>query len=70
MAYRSPIQRALKHANGNQSELARRIGCTQQLISLWLADERKISAEHAVALERETGIPRKQFRPDIFGEAK
>lgn len=62
----TPLEEAIKLC-GNQEELGRRIGQSQQVISYW---KRKgtVSAELAVAIEAATGISRAKLRPDIFGE--
>ena len=61
----TPIQRAIAVC-GSQTELARRIGKSQQLVSYW---EKKGSIPWYAAslIEAATGIPRRELRPDIFG---
>jgi DNA-binding transcriptional regulator YdaS (Cro superfamily) len=60
----SPIDRAAA-AVGNKSELARRLGITVQSIQQW----KKIPAERLVDIERVTGIPREELRPDLYRAA-
>ena len=58
-AYRA-LQRAIKIVG--PAELARRLGITRQAVDQW----RKVPATRAVEVERETGIPRHELRPDVF----
>ena len=50
---------------GSQSALARDIGSTQGSVWRWL-NGTPIPAEAAVAIEKATGIPRGELRPDLF----
>ncbi len=59
------MQRALKRAR-TQVALARILGLTQPAVSKRLKAKRPVSAEEAVLLERELGIPRHESRPDLF----
>lgn len=62
MAYRDPIlQKAIAAANTAQ-ELARRLGVTPQALSQW----RRIPPLRVLDVERATGIPRHELRPDIY----
>jgi len=62
----TPLQRAIE-AKGSQAALADAIGVSQQAVSYWLKSaEGRPSAEYAVKIERETGIPRHELRPDLF----
>lgn len=51
------------------SELARRLGCSKQLVSFWRTGRQRITAERAIEIERVTDmvISRHDLRPDIFG---
>lgn len=60
------LLRALSAVDNNQSEFARRVGCTQQIVSYWLANECAIAPQFVLAAERETGVPRHDLRPDIY----
>ncbi|MDP7636753.1 MAG: YdaS family helix-turn-helix protein [Phycisphaerae bacterium] len=53
---------------GSQAELARRIGVRPSAVWNWLhrASSKGIPPQHAVDVERATGIPRYEIRPDIF----
>lgn len=55
---------------GSQAALAESIGATQQLVSYWLKKSKNgVSAEFVLPIERETGIPRHEIRPDIYPPA-
>lgn len=55
-----------KHALGGPSALAKAIGdITSQAVSQW----KRVPAERVVDVEKATGIPREELRPDIFGHA-
>lgn len=47
---------------GGQTALGRALGIKPQSIQKWT----KIPAERVVAIERATGIPREQLRPDLY----
>lgn len=61
------IERAVKIC-GRQRDLAEKAGCAQQTISKYLNEEIRVSAEHAVAIERATegGVARYELRPDLW----
>lgn len=63
----SHIERAIR-ACGRQQDLAERAGCAQQTISKYLNGEIRVSAEHAVAIERATqgAVTRSELRPDLW----
>ena len=44
------------------------LGVTQAAVCQWLSGEKKVSPRIAVQMEKSTGIPREQIRPDIFGK--
>lgn len=61
-----PLKRACDAAGG-QKPLADRIGTSQSMVWYWLEKSKKgVPAEYVIAIERETGIPRHELRPDIF----
>jgi len=60
----SILQRAVELAGG-QTALAKRIGKTQGHISKWLQRD-FIPPDAVLAIERATGIPRHELRPDIY----
>jgi DNA-binding transcriptional regulator YdaS (Cro superfamily) len=51
---------------GLKSEIARQLGITTAAVSLW----QRIPAEHCPMVEKITGIPRFELRPDVYGHAK
>ena len=51
-------------AAGSQQTLARALGITQQALSQW--KRRRIPAERVLDVERITGVPRHDLRPDIY----
>lgn len=51
---------------GSQSALARDIGFTQGSVWRWL-NGTQVPAEAAIAIEKATGIPKSEIRPDLFG---
>lgn len=57
----SPIDRA-SAAAGSKSALARQLGVKVQSIQQW----KRIPAERVLDVERITGIPRGELRPDIY----
>ncbi|WP_454000793.1 YdaS family helix-turn-helix protein [Afipia felis] len=60
------LKRACEVAGG-QKPLADRIRTTQSQVWYWLEKSKKgVPAEFCVAIERETGVPRHELRPDIF----
>ena len=48
------------------SEAAKLIGVSTTIVWQWENGTRRVSAERAVEIERITGIPREQLRPDLF----
>jgi DNA-binding transcriptional regulator YdaS (Cro superfamily) len=60
------LARAIE-VKGSQAALAESIGATQQLVSYWLKKSKNgVSAEFVLPIERETGVPRYEIRPDIY----
>jgi len=57
----TPLQKAIAAA-GNRSELARRLGIKVQSIQQW----DRIPAERVIDIERVTGVPRQELRPDLY----
>ena len=53
---------------GNQTKIASELRITPQAVQFWLASK-KVPAERIVEVERISGIPRAEIRPDIFGNA-
>lgn len=55
-----------------QQEFADMVGCSQGLVSQWLAGNCRITAERAVVIEKVTGgkVSAIELRPDIFGQVR
>jgi DNA-binding transcriptional regulator YdaS (Cro superfamily) len=62
MSNQSAIKRA---ADGNMSELARKVCVSPQAVQKWCA-RGKPPAERVLDIERVTGVPRYELRPDIY----
>jgi DNA-binding transcriptional regulator YdaS (Cro superfamily) len=60
-----PLEDAINKI-GTQTKLAKLIGVRQSNISNWLYRDKKIPAEHVLAIEKVTGISRHVLRPDIY----
>lgn len=58
-AYRSSNRLSL-------SQFAERVGVSRSYACQWETGARRVPAERAVEIERLTGIPREQLRPDLF----
>ena len=50
---------------GGMAQLAEKLGIARQAIYQWS----RIPAERVVEVERITGVPRVELRPDLFGDA-
>lgn len=61
----TPIERAFQ-IRGSKAELARCLGVSRAAISNW----QRIPAERVVDVERITGIPREELRPDLYRRAE
>lgn len=61
MTNRKIIALAVAKAGGMRA-LARELGINYQAIQSW----KRIPAERVIAIERITGIPRDQLRPDLY----
>lgn len=71
MQTETPLQKAVRLCGG-QTELARRIGRSQQNVAYWLTDAVKgVPAECAAAIEDASNgaVTRHDLRPDIFAPA-
>ena len=53
---------ALKKQRGLGSAIARELRINRSAISLW----KRIPAERVIDIERLTGVPREELRPDIY----
>jgi len=52
-------------SKGSIAALARALGITRAAICQW----RKIPAERVIEIERVTGVPRHELRPDLYAPA-
>lgn len=69
MSTNEALTRAIEIA-GSQAALAARIGVTQAHVSYWSCKAKKgVPPEHALTIERATGVSRHELRPDIFPDA-
>lgn len=57
----TPIKRAAV-AVGGYPNLARLLNCTRQAIYQW----EKIPADRVIEIERISGVPRHELRPDLY----
>jgi TorA maturation chaperone TorD len=57
------LSRAIDAAGG-VAQLARKIGIARPSVSNWS----RVPAERVIAVEAVTGVPRKELRPDLYGE--
>jgi DNA-binding transcriptional regulator YdaS (Cro superfamily) len=63
------LKRACKIAGG-QKPLATKIGTTQSQVWYWLKrSKRGVAAEFVLSIERATGVPRHELRPDLYPKA-
>jgi DNA-binding transcriptional regulator YdaS (Cro superfamily) len=62
----SALSNHLKTSRGTLKRLSEQLGVNR--ITLWRWAKDKVPAEKVVELERETGIPRRELRPDLFDE--
>lgn len=60
----SPIEKAVRIA-GSQSALARMVDVTPQAVQQWVVS-RRVSHKKVIEVERFTGVPRQELRPDIY----
>ncbi|WP_298233621.1 Cro/CI family transcriptional regulator [uncultured Azohydromonas sp.] len=63
----NPINEAVSAFEGGQAGLARYLGVSPQAVSQWVTGRRPVPPKHALAIERATGVPSAQLRPDVFG---
>jgi len=60
------LREQLKQRNLTFAEVANRLDVSVPLISHWCSERVRISAERALELHREFGIPLHELRPDIW----
>lgn len=64
--FHQALKRAVERAGNNQSQFARDIGTSQQLVSYWLAKGKPLPGEMVLAAERAGYGSRHELRPDIY----
>jgi DNA-binding transcriptional regulator YdaS (Cro superfamily) len=71
MMAKTPLQDAVDYC-GSQSELARRIGVSQQAISIWLKSGKPVDGDYVIDIETATDghVPRERLRPDLYGNRR
>jgi len=67
----SPLETAVA-AVGGQSALARLLSTKEKIVRqghvwAWINRERRVPAEHVLAIELASGVSRHELRPDVFG---
>ena len=64
-----PVSEVVK-AVGSQSALAKLLGVRQSHVRNWLnrPNSKGIPPKYVIQVEKATGIPRQELRPDIFAE--
>jgi DNA-binding transcriptional regulator YdaS (Cro superfamily) len=60
----SALAEAVRTA-GSQSAFGRLVGKRQSTVREWLMTDR-LPAEHVLAIEAATGVPKERLRPDIY----
>lgn len=55
------LQIAIERA-GSRKQLARLLGISKQAVSKWT----NVPAHQIIAIERATGVPREELRPDLY----
>ena len=65
MSELSALRKAVKVAGG-QTALARAVDAKQVNIWSWLNRSKRTPPEYVIPVEKATGIPRHELRPDIY----
>jgi len=60
------LRRAVEKAGNNQSQFARAVGTSQQLVSYWLANGKPLPGELVLSAERAGFGSRFELRPDLY----
>jgi DNA-binding transcriptional regulator YdaS (Cro superfamily) len=55
-------------AAGSQSALARAVNVTPQAVHQWV-EYGRVSHKKVIDVERATGVPRQELRPDLYPDA-
>ena len=59
------LEKAIEKA-GTQVALAKMLGIRQSHISNWLHRDKCVPAKRVLEIERITGVPRHELRPDLY----
>lgn len=59
------IEKLIKHF-GTQAKAAKGLGVTRQTVNSWKMGRIRIPAEKVIEIEKTTGIPRNELRPDLW----
>jgi DNA-binding transcriptional regulator YdaS (Cro superfamily) len=59
------LEAAIARAGG-QKALAKLLGVGQSYVSNWKNRNKRVPAERVLEIERVTGVPRHQLRPDLY----
>ena len=54
----------------SKAEIGRRMGVSRPTVSNWFRGVMLIPAERLIELERVSGIPREQLRPDLYRQTE
>lgn len=65
-----PLKDYRERSDLTQLELARQLGVTRETVARWETGRRKIDPARAARISEATGVPRKELRPDVFGDAQ
>lgn len=61
---RTPVLEAVFKHYGNSHRLALLLGCSRQAVSVW----QRVPFKYVKRISADTGIPREELRPDIYGD--
>lgn len=59
------IEKLINHF-GSQVKVAQNLNITRQTVNGWVKGRNRIPAEKVVLIEKLTGIPRRELRPDLW----
>lgn len=59
------IEKLLQHF-GTQVKAAKVLGVSKQAVNSWVKGRNRIPPSMAKSIEEKTGIPRSEFRPDLW----
>lgn len=59
------LDKAIQKAGG-QKALAELLGLGQTAVSNWRNRKKRVPAERVIEIEKATGVPRHELRPDLY----